>query len=198
MSLPHDQESTLNRSEAVLAGLLHALGGTVPRTKLVKLTYLLDGANYGLRGQTMTGFEYIWDNYGPNAQSNGIVRRLDEMIEAGVISMREKKGTRGPAYLYRIDPYRDLASLPLSSDDWVEIHTTVYKYGKLRTEEVVKVSKDTEPMREVQQYDTLKFAQDPPLTTEEVNADPFWRETVAAMDDKSNRISIEALRSLVG
>ena len=195
MNAPHIQESGLNRSEAVLAGLLHALGKGVYQTKLVKLTYLLDEANYRLRGQTMTGFEYVRDNYGPNAEDNWIVRQLDELTGAGLIRMRQVRTTQGPAYLYKIDPCCDPSSLPLSSDDWGEIHATVHKYGNLNTKQVVRVSKDTAPMCGAQRYGALEFTQDSPLTAEEVDADPFWQETLAAIADQSDRISLDDLRS---
>ena len=198
MNAPPIQESALNRPEAVLAGLLHALGRGVYRTKLVKLTYLLDESNYRLRGRTMTGFEYMWDNYGPNAEDNRIVRELDQMGRAGVITMRQVMETPGPAYLYKIGPCCDPADLPLSSDDWVEIHTTVHKYGKLTTTQVVKASKATAPMCEARQYGALVFAQAPPLTPEEVDSDPFWQETLAAIDIQSDRISLDDLRSWSG
>ncbi len=195
---PIIQESALSRPGAVLAGLLHALGKGVYRTKLVKLTYLLDEASYRLRGQTMTGFQYMWDNYGPNAEDNRIVRELDQMARAGVITMRRVMETPGPAYLYKIGPCCGPATLPLSSDDWVEIHTTVHKYGKLTTKQVVKASKATAPMCGARQYGALVFTQDPPLTPEEVDADPFWQETLAAIDNQSDRISLDALRSQGG
>ena len=195
MNAPPIQESALNRPEAVLAGLLHALGRGVYRTKLVKLTYLLDESNYRLHGRTMTGFEYVWDNYGPNAEDNRIVRELDEVARAGVITMRQVMETRGPTYFYKIGPHCDPAGLPLSSDDWVEIHTTVHKYGKLTTRQVVKASKTTAPMCGARQYGALVFTQDPPLTPEEVDSDPFWRETLAAINSQSDRISLDDLQS---
>ena len=159
------KESELTRPEAVLAGLLYALAGSVYRTKLVKLVYLLDEANYRLRGQTMTGFEYVWDNYGPNAESNGIVHQLDGMVEAGMVVMRSTEGPQGPRYIYKISPHCDLANLQLTSDNWVEIYTAVSKYGKLNTRQIVSFSKATAPMRKAKQYNALELTQDTPADT---------------------------------
>ena len=101
-------------------------------------------------------------------------------------------------YIYKIGPHCDLANLQLTSDDWVEIHTAVSKYGKLNTQQIVSFSKATAPMRKAQQYNTLELTQDTPLTPEEVAADPFWRETSEAMANKSERITLEALRARSG
>ena len=49
-----------------------------------------------------------------------------------------------------------------------------------------------------QQYGTLVFTQDPPLTSEEVDADPFWQETLVAISSHSDRISMDDLRSQGG
>ena len=188
----------MDRSEAVLLGLLYALGREAYRTKLVKLTYMLDEASYRLRGQTMTGFEYEWSHYGPNAADNAIVRRLNECAESGALAMNERKTPYGnPAYGYRISPDCNPSGLPLSSDDWIEIQTAVHNYGNMNRDQIVREAKSTAPFRTARQYQRLEFTQDPPLTPEEVSADPFWQETLASMRSTSPRISIDQLREEV-
>ena len=189
----------MEQSKAVLQGLLYALQGDVARTKLVKLTYLLDESNYRLRGQTMTGFTYEWDHYGPNAEDNAIVSTLDEMVQTGSITMRVVPTPFGnTTYKYRVTPDYDPSVLPLSSDDWVEILAAVRKYGAMNRDQIVRASKSTEPMRKARQYEPLEFEQAPPLTPREVAGDPFWQETFAAVADASERVTIDELRARVG
>jgi hypothetical protein len=193
------KESEMDQSEAVLQGLLYVLQKDVFRTKLVKLTYLLDESNYRLRGHTMTGFAYEWDHYGPNAEGNAIVSKLDEMVETGSVSTRVSRTPYGnSAYNYRVAPSYDPSSLPLSNDDWIEICTAVHKYGAMNTRQIVRASKSTAPVLKGRQHETLEFEQDPPLTPEDIERDPFWKETLAAMADTSERITIEELREKGG
>lgn len=189
----------MERSEAALLGLLYALQRDVSRTKLVKLTYLLDESDYRLRGQTMTGFTYEWDHYGPNAEANAIVSTLDRMVETGSINMRVAPTPYGHGTcIYCIPHCYDPSSLPLSGDDWVEILSTVHKYGAMNRKQIVRESKATVPMLKARQYAPLEFEQDPPLTPEEVAGDAFWQQTFAAIADTSERITIDELRAKGG
>ena len=198
MSQDGSDAAEMDRTEAVLRGLLHALGREEFRTKLVKLTYLLDEASFRLRGQTMTGLEYIYDHYGPNAADNAIARALDEIVESGAATRSERMTPfNALAYGYRISPDCDPTCLPLSSHDWVEIQAAVHKYGNMNRDAIVREAKSTAPFQTARQYQRLAFTQDPPLTPEEISADPFWQETLAAMRDNSKRISIDELREEV-
>ncbi len=198
MASPGAQAVDTDRAAAVLQGLLYVLGKGVYRTKLVKLTYLLDESSYRLRGQTMTGLNYIWDHYGPNAADNAIVCRLDDLAEAGKVSMSARQVGNGPvAYSYQLAQDFDPSALPLSGDDWSQIHSLVHKYGAMNRAQIVRESKATAPFLNAQQYEQLEFKQAPTLTTEEVSADPFWQETLAAMRDNSERVTLEELREEV-
>ena len=186
-----------NQSEAVLQGLLYTLSNGVDRTKLVKLTYLLDETNYRLRGRTMTGFGYEWDHYGPNAVGNAIVSTLDGLVKAGTITMEDVTTFNYPTYRYQIAPSFDPTKLSLSADEWAEIRSVNYRYGKMNRDEIVQESKATAPMQKVDdQYDSLKFEQDPPLTQEEIDADPLWKETVDALNNPGEYVDIEEVRSM--
>ena len=67
----------------------------------------------------------------------------------------------------------------------------------MNRDDIVKASKATAPMLRAKQFENLTFTQDPPLTPEEISADPFWQETLVAMRDTSERISIDELREVV-
>ena len=199
MTINDSQELDTDRSKAVLVGLLYAYEGSLLRTNLVKLTFMLDEANYRLRGETITEYEYEWDHHGPNAKGNTIVHALDEMVEAGFVNMHTFRTAKGfTAYNYWISDC-DPSSLPLSSDDWIAIHTIVHNYGAMTRDQITTVSKATLPVKKAQQYESLEFVQEQPLTQEEINSSPLWRETFAAItSDTGSRISIEEMRSLRG
>jgi hypothetical protein len=184
--------------EAVLQGLLYTLSNGVYRTKLVKLVYLLDETNYRLRGRTMTGFGYEWSHYGPNAVGNAIVSTLDGLVKAGTITMENEATPNGTAYRYQIAPSFDPTKLSLSADEWAEIRSVNYRYGKMNRDKIVQESKATAPMQKVgSQYESLKFEQDPLLTQEEIDADPLWKETVDALNNPGEVVDIEEVRRML-
>ena len=177
-----------NRAKAVLQGLLLTLGKRVYRTKLVKLTYLTDEANFRFRGETLTGLSYMWDNYGPNAEGNEIVVILDELVRDGLVGMTPQPLPLGSmSYFYEATDRSDPSILPLSSDDWIEIHTAVQNYGDMNTRQIVQASKSTSPMKDASQYDRLNLRRDHSLTItdEDIASDLFLQEAVsAALSDK--------------
>ena len=193
------QQLNMGRPEAIIAGLLYALKGSVNRTKLVKLTYLLDESEYRLHGKTMTGFDYIWDNYGPNAKANGIVACLAGMVDRDLVTMQRLDGSHGPQYNYRVFRGCVPANLPLSSEDWVNIFAIAQNYGRLNSKVVVAKSKETEPMkRALGEDDDLVFNQDSPISEEEMAAVPLYMQVDEAMSDQSEWMTIEDLRSIRG
>ena len=69
------------RLPAALLALLHTLGENASATKIINLLYLTDEANSRLRGQTITGIEYIRDSRGPNAKNNRVAQTLRTLSE---------------------------------------------------------------------------------------------------------------------
>ena len=65
--------------EQVLLNLLDKMGKEVGSTKLVKLCYLADYVHYQHYGETMTGLEYFWDDFGP-AKGHTIIRTAADML----------------------------------------------------------------------------------------------------------------------
>ena len=195
--MSHDE----TKLESLLVGLLYALGSKVYRTKLVKMTYLIDEANYRLRGSTITGLTYLWDNYGPNAQGNDIVAALDRLEYKGAITKTVGKNPYGnPLYRYRIAREADITQLSLTDDDWHEIQAAVQKYKRMTVRQITRESKETEPIRQAGQYDTLHFQQDKSLeiTDCEIESDPFLRDTLSAIgNDSGERVSLRELRERI-
>ena len=151
----------LSRPKAVLLGLLLALGKDVYRTKFVKLTYLMDEANYRFRGESLTGFRYIWDHYGPNAANNAISDYLDLLVEDGLVRKDSHMLSENRiGFRYKLTGPLDPSDLPLSSDDWIEICTAVHKYGAMNRDDITRAAKSTKSMKEARQYGLLYMEHD--------------------------------------
>ena len=192
--MSHDE----TKLDSLLVGLLYALGSKVYRTKLVKMTYLIDEANYRFRGSTITGLTYFWDNYGPNAAGNDIVAALDRLEYDGTVTKIVGRNAYGnPTYRYQIAGEMDVTQLSLTNDDWHEIQAAVQKFKGMTVPQITRASKDTKPVKRAGQYDTLHFEQDKSLeiTECEIANDPFLRDTLSAIDnDLGERVSLRKLR----
>ncbi len=120
--------------------------GTMPRTKLVKLVYLIDERFFQLYGRTLTGMSYVYDDYGPNAVDNLIVR-VGDMLNGHELLIEEsvtKKGVRWYAYRTGPSPRFDPGFPPEATHTIDEI---VGECGRLPVEEIVAVAKKTRPFR---------------------------------------------------
>ena len=164
----------LDKTDAVLLGLLAALRKEVFRTEIVKLTYLLDDLSFRNDYTTITGLSYQWDNYGPNAVGNEIVKRLDALNEMGFVDLRKTVTPQGSlAYGYRVSDTVAITDIPLSIDDWALIQGIVQQYGRMNRKAIVRASKQTLPMKNATQYELLAFQCDPAL--EDIKS-AFWSD----------------------
>lgn len=104
------------------------LNREITRMELVKLVYLVDYfyAQH-TEGQTLSGLGYIWDNHGPNAVGNAIVKRADWMP---------------------VQPIPDELAEAL-------IREVVRAYGPLGWSRLTSFAKKTRPMRGISQGDPL-------------------------------------------
>ncbi len=166
----------MSQSKAVILGILQLIGPRRPtrRTKLVKLIYLLDESYYRLYGRTLTGFSYMYDSFGPNAEGNEIVKVVDELVEDGLVSCKKIDYSVGPGYNYRIvhEEVDSEDDLPLNDDDWVQLMLIVGQYGGMNRTQITRHAKATKPMKGVLQYDTLEFERQPEADL----SDPLLRE----------------------
>ena len=62
----------------------------MPTTKLVKLVYLIDYSYFEHYGETLTGFQYMWDHHGPNALSHAIKAEAELLAERGMVRILHK------------------------------------------------------------------------------------------------------------
>ena len=190
--------ANLNRNEAVLLGLLCTLSKEVVRTKLVKMTYLLDNLRFEQTGHAMTSYRYHWDYYGPNAVGNAIADTLTKLGGKGVVHETHRLTSfENYANYYRCVGV-DASTLPLDETDWVYIQAIVTRYGSLARTRIVGESKSTLPMQDVEQFDILEFRSNP---DNEGLQQAFWEDgdfvgmTKEAISSSNDKISLEELRA---
>lgn len=148
----------METAEAVIMAVLQALGSPVHRTKLVKLVYLIDELFYQHFGRTMSGLEYMWDDFGPNAIGNAIVKEADRLALKGIVHIEPHPNYYGEtSYLYSLERVEEDLAEKLTEADRYVIHDVVAHYSKSDVREIVKISKQTEPFKNAKQYSVLKM-----------------------------------------
>ena len=189
------------RLRAALLALLYSLGKKACKTKIVNLVYLTDDRNYQLRGETITGLEYIRERGNPKALDNGIVRMLDHLVKDGEIAEEVSMKPGGGVHRYGTSTNLDVSTLPLSGDDWIEIQTAVHKYGRMSAEDIARESRNSIPVQNARECEMLQLCEDQALhiTDEDIAKDPLLRIAVQAKAaDTGERITLGTLRGHVG
>ncbi len=168
--------------EPALISLIHLSGGRVHRTKLVKLVYLTDLRFHKLTGQTLTGLRYMWDNYGPNAVSNAIVKEADRLVSKGVLRMSAQQSAYGTgSFRYWTSPEEaEQALSDLGPGERQVVRDIAKEFGKQSVKSIVAASKQTAPFSKAQQYDVLEMEYDQAATRQgrEMGQDGSFREAL--------------------
>lgn len=148
----------MEKVHAMIVSVLQALGAPVHRTKLVKLVYLVDELYYEHFGQTMTGLGYMWDDFGPNAIGNAIVKEADRLALKGIVHMDPRLNYYGEtSYLYSLERGKAGLAEKLSKAERYVIRDVVAHYVKYSIRDIVRVSKQTEPFKNAKQYSVLEM-----------------------------------------
>ena len=118
--------------------------GTMPRTKLVKLVYLIDERYFRLYGRTLTGLAYQYDDYGPNAVDNLIVK-VGDLLDNHELSINRVRALfGGPKFEYQVGPApRFEPTLNESAHEVVD--QIIVEYGRLSLTGLIRASKTTAP-----------------------------------------------------
>jgi hypothetical protein len=154
---------TVQANEVILR-ILDKMGEPVHATKLVKLTYLIDYLHYQHYGRTMTGFQYMWDHFGPNAVGHAIDSEAQGLVRARrAISDCYPNIFGGQTIDFQIAPGVEVKSLPPHAEMLVE--DVIAQYGTLSVEEITEVTKQTEPFRTAVQYSVLSMKHSAPAVT---------------------------------
>lgn len=191
----------LSRPEAVLLGVLCTVGAEVLRTRLVKLVYLLDNARFEQLGDTLTGFTYHWDHYGPNTVDNALTETLAKLSSRGlVVDTQKLTPYENYANYYRCSSSLKAEDIPLDTADWAFIHSIVKQYGRLSRQAIVRESKRTPPMQGVQQYKVLHFVANPTIAAMKADFfsdEGFVKATREALAQMSDLVELDTLREQV-
>lgn len=151
----------LDRASQVVLRVLEQVGQLTPSTKVVKLVYLVDYTYFQHYGETLSGLEYQWDHYGPNALDHAIVGRADSLTSDKLLERTARATTYGgPMYLYRLAETTHPARLSDAGE--MVINDIVAQYGMLSVQAITNVSKKTAPFANSQQYDRLELQQSIP------------------------------------
>ena len=189
----------LDKSDAVLLGLLAMLesGKEICAARMVNLIYLLDEFSYQHDGVTLTGFDYIRSDDGPNVANDEVEKGLASLVRKGLLHCAQKSASPGS---YKIDGQVNLAEIPLSADDWALIHSVIREYGGLNHADMVKAARRTMPMKNSVRYGKLRFQPNPKIETFKQSARKdadFMEECMTALADSLEGVAIEELRGAV-
>jgi hypothetical protein len=151
-------EGLMEKVNAMIVAVLQVLGTPVHRTKLVKLIYLIDELYYRHFGQTLTGLGYMWDDFGPNATGNAIVKEADRLALKGIVHMDPRPNYYGEtSYLYSLERGKAGLAEKLSKAERYVVSDVVAHYAKYSVRDIVKASKQTEPFKAAKQYSVLEL-----------------------------------------
>jgi len=149
--------------EAAILTVLQEMGTPVHRSKLVKLIYLAENMFYEHFGRTITGLGYMWDDYGPNAVSNAIVKEAQKLVQRDFVCMKTGTSIYGTEnYLYSLGPEKTNIERLTESLEPLERYVlidTVKRYRDYNVTKIVAASKGTIPFKKARQYQVLQMEQ---------------------------------------
>lgn len=153
----------MSKVMAVIHMVLEEMGTPVNRTKLVKLVYLADTIFYEHFGKTITGLDYMWDDFGPNAISNAIVKEADKLVQQDYARMKVGVSIYGSEnYRYSSGPNKLEVGEDLLNELEIQvIRDVVERYRDYGIQQIVTASKRTEPFKAARQYTVLTMNQSP-------------------------------------
>jgi hypothetical protein len=150
-----------SKVQAAILAVLEEMGTSIHRSKLVKLIYLAENLFYEHFGRTITGLGYMWDDYGPNAISNAIVKEAQKLVDRDFICMKVGTSIYGTDnYLYSLGPEKaDVEHLTGSLEPLERrvLIDTVKRYRDFNITQIVAASKKTTPFKKAQQYRVLRM-----------------------------------------
>ncbi len=150
-----------SKLKAAILTVLEEMGTSVHRTKLVKLIYLAENIFYEHFGRTITGLGYMWDDYGPNAISNAIVKEAQKLVQRDFVCMKTGTSMYGTEnYLYSLGPEKtNMAERLLEPLERQVLIDTVKRYRNYSVTKIVATSKRTTPFKNAHQYQVLQMDQ---------------------------------------
>lgn len=144
---------------AAILTVLEEMGTPVHRTKLVKLIYLAENIFYEHFGRTITGLVYMWDDHGPNAISNAIVKEAEKLVQQDFACMKTGTSIYGTEnYMYSFGPKKtNMAEHLLEPIERQVLLDTVKRYRNYTITQIIAASKRTNPFKKAHQYEVLQM-----------------------------------------
>lgn len=138
-----------DKMKAAILLVLDEMGDPVHRTKLVKLVYLAENMFYEHFGRTITGLTYMWDDHGPNAISNAVVKEAEKLVQQDLACMKTGTSIYGTEnYLYSLGPKKsNMAERLLDPMERQVILDTVKRYRNYSITQIIAASKRTTPFK---------------------------------------------------
>lgn len=150
----------IDKTDLVIQGFLGLMGKRVSRTQIVKLVYLADNLFYESTGRTITGTQYIWDHYGPNALDDSIAIAADRLVGEGEVCRVVGSYQGNHTYNYWVEDspatWRRVASA-LSDGESQIVRDIAKKYGRYNASDLAALSKKTKPFENAKRYEILQF-----------------------------------------
>jgi uncharacterized phage-associated protein len=148
---------TTQRQNDVILRVLAGVGRPIASTQLVKLVYLVDYTYHQHYGETLSGFEYEWDHFGPNALGHGIIKHAEHLAESECQIKRTEEPNiyGGQTNKFRFMPSSECPNLGIEGE--MVINDILAQYGRLSVRSVTKVSKQTAPFEHIPQYSSIQM-----------------------------------------
>lgn len=125
--------------------------GSLTRTKIVKLLYLLDIESTERYGKKLTDFEYKKYYYGPYDQK--IVSLLDNPKYFNVTLGVTSSGSQ--FYNYSVGPRKPTIPIDSMTKDLVD--EIVNKYGRIHLDKILEIAYDTQQFKVTDFGEKIKF-----------------------------------------
>jgi hypothetical protein len=134
----------------------------MPTTKLVKLVYLVDYSYFEHYGETLTGFQYMWDHHGPNALSHAIKAEAELLAERGMVRILHKPNIYdGVTTEFSMTGGTEVGCLDIGAE--MVVSDVLRLYGHYSVSKITAYTKKTRPFKNARQYDRLSFDQSSPV-----------------------------------
>ncbi|MBM3941590.1 MAG: DUF4065 domain-containing protein [SAR202 cluster bacterium] len=151
----------MNLTEAVIIRVLAGVRGAVPSTKLVKLVYLVDYLHFQHFGRTVTGLQYQWDHFGPNALGHAIISEAEKLAQRDLVKIISQPNIHGGVTI-SFAQRTGVEGISLSPEAEMVIEDVIHEYGALSVRAITARSKQTAPFKNAAQYRVLSMEQSSP------------------------------------
>ncbi|MBI2908743.1 MAG: DUF4065 domain-containing protein [Chloroflexi bacterium] len=183
----------MTKAQSVIAHVVGGVREPVLSTKLVKLVYLVDYLYYQHFGRTLTGFDYMWDNFGPNATGHAIVTEAHRLTAQGVLCSRQEPNIYGSESTRFSLNTKHLPAL--APQEQAVVSDILARFGKMGLREIVAASKRTKPFKAAHQYEVLQLRRiaEPTYTTAEdleAHQEELRKEGTVDLDQVKARLGI--------